>query len=244
MSRRAGTEAAASIAELVSRLAHEVRGPLSTLRGLVGTALTHYDGLSDEERREFLALMREEAERLEATVEEVVLALRLDAGAVRIDRRPHDLAEVVRSAAGSEDVADHPLEVDAGAAVVASVDPTHLSTVVRALVRNAATFSPPVAPIVVRLRRDGDDAVLEVLDRGPGIPPERRDEAFERFTVWRPRGYEAASGPGLGLSIARSIVREHGGSIAIDDAPGGGTMLAVRLPLEDRGTPVDDAADL
>lgn len=244
MSRRGTTEGAASIAELVSRLAHEVRGPLSTLRGLIGTAITHYEGLSDEERREFLELMREEAERLEATVEQVVLALRLDAGSVRIDRRPYDLADVVRSAAEAEDRSDHPLEVDADAAVVASVDQTHLSAVVRELVRNAATFSPPDAPIVVRLRRDGDAAVIEVLDRGPGIPPERRDEAFERFTVWRPRGYEAASGPGLGLSIARSIVHEHGGSIAIDDAPGGGTMLAVRLPLEDRGTPVDDAADL
>jgi signal transduction histidine kinase len=245
MSRRATTDAAASLAELVSRLAHEVRGPLSTLRGLVGTALTHYEGLSDEERREFLELMRDEAERLEATVEQVVLALRLDAGAVRIDRRPHDLADVVRSAAEAEDVSDHSLEVDAGAAVVAPVDPAHLSTVVRELVRNAATFSPPDAPIVVRVGRAGDRAVIEVLDRGPGIPPGRRDEAFERFTVWRPRGYEAASGPGLGLSIARSIVEEHGGSIAIEDAPGGGTMLAVRLPLEDpRGTPVDDAADL
>ena len=230
-------------AELVARLAHEVRGPVTTLRGLAGTALAHYDGLSDDERREFLGLIRTEAERLEATVEQIALALRLDAGAIRIDPGRHDLAAIARSAVEAEEMDDHPVEVEASEPVEATIDPRHLTTVVRQLVRNAAAFSPPEAPIVLAVRRDAGEAVLEVRDRGPGIPAERREEVFERFTGWRPPGYETAPGSGLGLFIARTLVREHGGSISIVDAPEGGTMLAVRLPLEDaRGT--NDALDL
>jgi signal transduction histidine kinase len=238
-------EGAGARADLVSKLVHEVRGPVSTLRGLAGTALAHYERLSDEERREFLELLRQEAERLEATVEQVALAMRLDAGSVAFDRRRHDLAGLVRDAVAGVDAGSHPVEVRADGPLEAVVDATHLRTIVEQLVRNAVTFSPPEAPIDVTLRRDPGEAVLEVTDAGPGIPPERRDEVLERFATWRPTGYETASGPGLGLFIAGALAREHGGSMSIEDAPEGGTMLAVRLPLEGvRGRVGDDAPDL
>lgn len=232
-------------AEIASKLAHEIRGPVSTLRGLAGTALAHYEGLSDDERKEFLDLIRHEAERLEATVDQVAIALRLDAGALRFQIMRQDLGVVVRAAARSVDAGDHPLELEALDGLEAPIDAKHVAAVVRQLVRNAATFSPADAPIAVTLGREGPEAVLEVGDRGPGIPEDRREEVFERFTAWRPVGYEAAPGPGLGLFIARAIVDEHGGSISISDGPEGGTMLAVRLPLEGAsGTTGDDAADL
>jgi signal transduction histidine kinase len=232
-------------ADLVAKLVHEVRGPVSTLRGLAGTALAHYDGLSDDERREFLDLLRQEAERLEATVEQVALAMRLDAGTVGFDLRPSDLPELVRAAVARVDVGAHPVAVDADGPLEAVVDAARLTTVVEQLVRNAVTYSPADAPIAVRLRREGGEAILEVLDAGPGIPRERRAEVVERFAGWRPPGYETAPGAGLGLFIATRVVGEHGGSISIEDGPEGGTMLAVRLPLEGaRGTGGDDAPDL
>jgi signal transduction histidine kinase len=236
---------AAGRAELASKLAHEIRGPVSTLRGLASTAITHYDGLNDEERREFLGLIRHEAERLEATVEQIAVALRLDAGSLRFDVVRQDLAGVVKAAVGSIDVGEHPLDLAVPPELEASFDAKHLSTVVAQVVRNAAVYSPPGAPISVTLRADGSDAVLEGVDRGPGVPPERREEVFERFAAWRPVGYEAVPGPGLGLFIARAIVEHHLGTISITDGPQGGTMLGVRLPLEGaRGTAGDDAPDL
>jgi two-component system sensor histidine kinase KdpD len=236
---------AAGRAEIASKLAHEIRGPVSTLRGLASTALAHYEGLSDDERREFLGLIRHEAERLEATVEQVATALRLDAGSLSFDIRPHDLAGLVRAAVRSVDMGSHPLELEVPDELEAPVDAKHVATLVQQVVRNAATFSPPDAPIAATLRREGSDAVIEVVDHGPGIPEERREEVFERFAGWRPIGYEAAPGPGLGLFISRAIAAEHGGTIAIADTPEGGTMLAVRLPLEGaHGTAGDDAADL
>jgi two-component system, OmpR family, sensor histidine kinase KdpD len=225
-------EALEGRAEIAARLAHEIRGPVSTIRGLAGTTLAHYDGLSDEERREFLGLIRHEAERLEQAVEQVALALRLDAGSVRFDLRPRDLAEVVRDAAETTDVGDHPLELDASDPLEASIDAGLVARVVRQLVDNAAKFSPPGSPITVRVRRDGGDGLIEVIDRGPGIPPDRRQSVFERFADWRPPGYEDRPGAGLGLYICRAVASAHGGDASIAEGPQGGTMLRIRLPAE------------
>jgi two-component system, OmpR family, sensor histidine kinase ChvG len=84
----------------------------------------------------------------------------------------------------------------------------------------------------VRVRREGDDALIQVEDRGPGIPTEQREAVFDRFASWRPAGYEDRPGAGLGLFIARAIVRGHDGDASIEAAPAGGTMLTVRLPAE------------
>ncbi len=223
-------DARGGIAEIVARLTHEIRGPVSTLRGLASTALAHHDGLSDEERREFLGLIRQEAERLEATVELVALALKLDAGSLRFDIRDHDLASVLRRAVQAADTSDHPVEVAAPDALDAPVDAKHVGFAIRALVDNAARFSPPGSPIAVGLRRDGGDAVIEVGDRGPGVPADRREAVFERFANWRPAGYEDRPGAGLGLFIVRAISRAHGGEASLADNSPGGTMLTVRLP--------------
>lgn len=221
-----------SRADLVSKLSHEIRGPVSTLRGLVGTTQVHYDRLSDDERREFLGLIRHEADRLERTVEQVAMALKLDAGSLRFDIRPQDLGVVVREAAQAVDTGDHPLEVDTAESIEAPVDGVLIASVVRKLIDNAVAFSPPDSPITVGLRRDGDDALIEVADRGPGVPPDKREAVFERFADWRPPDYEDRPGAGLGLFISRAVAREHGGEASIADGPAGGTMLLVRLPVE------------
>jgi signal transduction histidine kinase len=221
-----------SSADLVSKLTHEIRGPVSTLRGLVGTTLTHYDRLSDDERREFLHLMRHEADRLERTVEQVAFALKLDARSLRFDIRPRDLAEIVRESAQAADTGDHPMEVDVAESIEAPVDGALIASVVHQLIENAVTFSPPDSPITIGLRRDGDGVLIEVTDRGPGVPPDKREAVFERFADWRPPGYEDRPGTGLGLFISRAVAREHGGEASIADGPAGGTMLLVRLPVE------------
>ena len=219
-------------AELVATLTHEIRAPVSTIRGLVATTLAHYDGLNDGERREFLELIRHEARRLERTVEQIAAALKLDAGRVRWDRRPHDVGALVREAVEKQDPGAHPIELEAEDGVRASVDATQLAFAVAQLLDNAAGFSPPDAPISVRVHRDGDDAVIDVVDGGPGIRADQRGAVFERFAAWRPEGYEDRPGTGLGLYLCRAIARAHGGDASIADARAGGTMLTVRFPAE------------
>lgn len=220
-------------AELVAKLTHEIRGPVSTIRGLVGTTLQHYDRLNDSERREFLGLIRHEADRLQRSVELVALALRIDAGTVRFDVRRQDLGAIVREAVADVEVGGHPLQTDVPS-VEAPVDAALVAVAVRQLVENASAYSPPDAPISVRLRAEDADAVLEVVDAGPGIPSDQRDAVFERFAQWRPAGYEDRPGTGLGLFLCRAIMREHSGEASIIEYPTGGTMLVARFPLEER----------
>jgi two-component system sensor histidine kinase KdpD len=219
-------------AELVATLTHEIRAPVSTIRGLVATTLTHYDGLNDGERREFLELIRHEAQRLERTVEQIAAALKQDAGRVRWDRRPHDVGELVRATVEEQDPGAHPIQFEIEDGVRASVDATQLPFAVGQLFDNAVRFSPPDAPISVRVHREGDDVAIDVIDRGPGIPADQREAVFARFAAWRPEGYEDRPGTGLGLYLCRAIARAHGGDASIVDARTEGTMLTVRLPAE------------
>lgn len=218
-------------AEIASMVAHEVRGPVATIKGLAATTAGSYDRLSDDERREFVGLLEQEAARLLEVVDQTSLALKIDAGTLSFDRRPHDLADVVREALAAARVDEHPLSDRLAEGIVATVDRRWLAEAVRQVVDNAARFSPAGSPIEVRLATDAGTAVIEVQDRGPGIPPERRAEVWGRFVRWRPPGYEDRQGTGLGLFICRGICAEHGGSASLDAGREGGTMLRLTFPV-------------
>jgi signal transduction histidine kinase len=222
-------------AEIAAMISHEVRGPVSTIRGLAGTALSHYDRLNDDERRELLDLIEQESRRLLATVTQASTALKVDAATVSYDIRPHDLGAAVREGIAAADVGVHPVALDVAegeAEVEVAFDLRWIIEAVRQLVDNAAKFSPAEAPIAVATRIEDGGATIEVIDHGPGIPPERRDDVFDKYPNWRPDGYEQAAGSGLGLFLVRGIVDAHRGEVGIVDAPGGGTMLRVRIPME------------
>ncbi|CAN5729669.1 N/A [soil metagenome] len=219
-------------AELVSMISHELRGPISTIKGLAATSRTYYDQLPDDEKREFLQLIEQESDRMLEIVGQASLAMKLSAGVLPLQMAPADLAEIVREgvdAAGLD--ADRRVDLDLGDGTI-EADRKHLVEVVRQLVQNAGAYSPTDAPIEVTVRRGNSNAVIEVSDSGPGIPEDRREQVFTTFPNWRPAGYEEVQGTGLGLFISRALVAEHRGEISIEDAPGGGTMLRVRLPLE------------
>jgi signal transduction histidine kinase len=219
-------------AEIASMIAHEIRGPVATVRGIAGTSLTHYERLSDDERREFLGMIETESRRLLTTVDQMSIALKLDAGSLRLNLIPQDLADMVRAGVVATEPGAHEITVDAQPGVSVPADRTRLIEVVRQLVDNAVKFSPPEAPIKVTARREDDRATIEVVDAGPGIPPDRREHLFTKFPNWRPAGYEEQPGTGLGLFICRGLLAEHSGEIDIEDGPDGGTMLRVRLPVE------------
>ena len=221
-------------AEIASMIAHEVRGPVTTIRGIASTASTHYQGLSDEERREFFDLIEQESRRLLSAVDQTSLALKIDAGSLTYQKAPAPLATIVRAGVEAAGVpADlHAVHVLAQEDVSLVADASRLTEMVRQLVENAGKYSPPGTPIIVRGVADGDVALIEVIDEGPGIPDDQREAVFTRFTRWRPRGYEEQPGNGLGLFICRGLAAEHRGKITVEDGQAGGTMLRVRLPLE------------
>lgn len=220
---------------VASAIAHELRNPVAAIRALAQTGRGMYQSLSDDERREFFDLIDEEARRLSIVTEQSSTALKIEAGALAYDLRPESITGLVREVAERTPHGEHPLTIDAEDGLSASVDRLRVGEALAQLVDNASKFSPRDAPILVRARCDDDRAVIEVEDRGPGIPEGRREEVFGRFSHLRPPGYEEVPGSGLGLFISRAHVDAHGGRIVVGDAPGGGeagTMLRVELPLE------------
>jgi signal transduction histidine kinase len=217
-------------AEIANMVAHEIRGPVTTIRGLASTGDRHWDKLPEAERREFLRLIEQESVRLLRIADQISTALKVDAGTLSYSRRPTDLADVVREGVEDASTGKHPVNLDLEPGISLPLDRVRFVEVVTQLVENAAIFSPEDAPIEVRARADADTVVVEIVDHGPGIPPERREAAFGKFPGFRPAGYEEAPGTGLGLFISRAHVREHGGDVIATETSDGSTMLRVTLP--------------
>ena len=219
-----------SRAEIASTIAHEVRGPVATIRALAATTTSNYDRLSDAERLEFLGLIDHESLRLLAVVDQISMALKLDAGSVRLELRQVPVKGVVEAGVSAAGLGAHPLEVLVPQGLQARCDSRWTGVILTQLLDNAAKFSPPEAPIRLSACQDQDSVVIEVSDGGPGIPKSQRAGLFARFSRWRPVGYEEQPGSGLGLFICKALLAEQGGDVAIAEEPAGGSILRVRLP--------------
>lgn len=229
--RRAAPDPLLERAETASKIAHELKNPLASIKGLASTGVKLFDSMSDEERLEFFRLIDEEASRLKLTIERSATALRIEAGGVSYDLQPTDIGALVEELAWRAPYGEHPMVVETEPGLEVPLDRLRFSEVIDNLLDNAAKFSPPDAPIEVRVVRGEDgSAIVEISDRGPGIAPEHRSAVFERFSAWRPPGYEETPGSGLGLFIAKAHVLAHGGRMALEDRDEGGTMQRVMLP--------------
>ena len=178
-----------------------------------------------------MAAIETEAARMGVLVDDLLLLARLDQGRP-LEREPVDLATVaaqaVEGARAIEPDRQVTLEVDGDVSLAG--DAGRLRQVLDNLLENARVHTPPGTSTTVRLVREGDDVVLTVADDGPGLSPDARARAFERFY----RDDEARSrdtgGAGLGLAIVAAIVAAHGGSVAVDDDDVGASITA-RLPV-------------
>jgi signal transduction histidine kinase len=228
---RVPAEGAEERAELASSISHELRGPLMSVKGLAASGTRLYGSMSDDERLEFFRLIDAEATRMKTVLEATSTALKIDAGSLRYETRDEDLSKLVEEVAWHSPVGEHAMVVEAEDGLIASVDRVRSAEALANLIDNAAKYSPSDAPIEVRAYRSPEgEAVVEVVDRGPGIPPEQREAVFRRYCRWRPAGYEAIPGAGLGLSIAKAHVLAQGGRLEVEDDPDGGTMLRIVLP--------------
>ena len=222
-------------AEIASVIAHDLRGPVSSVKSIAASTIANYDRLSDAQRREFVGLIEQEAEQVLSVVHQMSVALKVDARTLDLHPAGNELAAIVQLALADAETRGHPVTVDDPQSVEADVDIRWLAEAVRQGIDNAATFSPEGSAIRVSLAgADGGPVEIEIVDAGPGVPAERRDQVFERFARWRPAGYEDVPGSGLGLFICRGIVRAHGGDATLDVAPQGGTILRIRLPRRPR----------
>ena len=221
--------------QFFASVSHELRTPLTLILGpaqkLLGQAA------AGDPRRRDLELIVRNARLLLSQVNDLLDAAKLDAGKIMLDYAAIDLAELVRLVCGHFEtaVADRGISftVNAGDSVPAQVDAARIQQVLINLLSNAAKFTPDGGVIRVELARPAGSrsAVIEVADSGPGIPARHRAAVFDRFRQIDGGPARRHAGTGLGLSIARELVGLHRGTVAVTDAPEGGAMLVVRLPL-------------
>jgi signal transduction histidine kinase len=218
--------------ELLANVSHELRTPLARIRVALELAA---EGDAERARR-YLAEIGQDLAELDALVEDVLAAARLDArgaAALRVGEAPVDLGAVAREAAERFRAAHAgrtlAVEIEEGLPALRG-DAALLRRLVANLLDNAAKYSEPPAPIRLVARRDGAGSALEVRDRGIGIDPEDLPRLFTPFFRTDRSRARGTGGTGLGLALARRIAEAHGGTIAAESAPGEGTTFRVRLP--------------
>jgi signal transduction histidine kinase len=214
---------------LLSDVTHELRTPLSVIQGGVEGVL---DGMYPADA-EHLGPVVEETKVMARLLDDLQTLSTAEAGALRLDRRPVAPTELVEDAVASfrpqADAAQVRLaaRTDPGAPAVLA-DPLRIGQVLANLLSNALRHTPSGGTVTVSATPAAAGASFEVADTGPGIPDDEREHVFERF-VKSP----GSAGAGLGLAIARSLVRAHHGEIVAEPAPGGGTVIRFHLPAAD-----------
>ncbi len=224
--RRERLDAARS--DLVATVSHEIRSPLTSVKGFTRTLLSKWDRFSDEQKRQMLATINADADRVTRLLTELLDVSRIDAGRVRLERRMIDLGPILERVVEKVAHTDEDREVHVRTQVVPSVyaDPDKIEQVVTNLVNNALSHAPD-GPVRVLLADDGDAVRITVSDEGPGIPRDQHRSIFGKFS----RGRDSRrAGTGLGLYITKGLVEAHGGRMWLDPDEDEGATFHVRLP--------------
>jgi PAS domain S-box-containing protein len=220
--------------ELVTMVAHDLRGPISVVQNLLDLLLLQWDDIDDADRRSRVERARARADVLAGLADDIFDVALIDAGSLEVTPEPVDVGEIVAEVVEDADsVADGrvPITASIDGPVVARGDRRRTWQIVSNLVSNAAKFSPADEPVEVTARREGAEVVVTVHDSGPGIPAPDQERIFDRFV--RLRGASRAPGSGLGLFIARSLAEAQGGRIALDSDEIGGTTFSLFLPAHE-----------
>lgn len=218
--------------DFLATVSHELRTPLTSIKGSAQTMLSRDDALTDAERVAFLQVIVRQCDRLAKMVDTLLLVSRLESDDVP-GRSSYvllrDLLNNAAEAAGGHDRVTFDLHGPPGIIT----DQFRAHHVIRNLIENACKYSSPQAPVLVRVRGTEEGIVVEVLDRGPGLPEGSEEAAFERFRRLENPDLPSVSGSGLGLYIARRFARELGGEIEVgrgDEEGWKGARFALHLP--------------
>ncbi len=216
--------------DFVSTISHELRTPLGFIKGY-STSLLRQDTSWDEEtQKEFLTIIDEEADRLSLLIENVLESARLQSKTLTLRFQPLRLDAVLRDVILRIRARHRELDVSAQLETVPPIlgDGVRLAQVFENLFTNALKYAPG-SPIIILLKRVGDNTLVSFMDRGPGIARESLPLIFERF--YRVRGEKTVTGTGLGLYICKQIIQAHRGKIWAESDPGQGTTFFIELPI-------------
>ena len=215
---------------LLAAVGHDLRRPLAAATAAVSGLRQTDVAWSDADRDELLSTAHESLDSLSTLVTDLLDVSRVQAGALAVTPADVDLDEVVLGALDELGLGPADVELALRATVPpVRADAVLLQRVVVNLLDNALRHSPPDASVRISTSAFGDRVELRVVDRGPGVPVERRDEILVAFQ--RLGDTDNGTGLGLGLALSKGFVEAMGGTLALDDTPGGGLTMVVGLPV-------------
>jgi PAS domain S-box-containing protein len=220
---------------LISTVSHELRTPLAAIKGYATTLLADDVEWDRDSQRDFLNIISVETDHLNSLVSDLLDMSRIEAGSLNVRKSECDLAELISQAALQAGLLPRQLDVALPADLPPlHADPRRIEVVLRNLLENAVKHGqngrPGSSPIAVRAEQAAGRLLVRVVDQGPGIPEDQREQVFERFYQATSGLSRSQAGAGLGLAICRGFVRAHGGDIWIEPTQTGASV-AFWLPL-------------
>jgi two-component system sensor histidine kinase KdpD len=213
---------------LLSAVSHDLRTPLAGIKAAIGSLRSSEVTFSPEDEAELEAAIEDSADRLDALIGNLLDMSRLQAGALVAAPRPVDLGEVVPAAVAAVTEPDRvDWSLDPAARIVVA-DPGLLDRVLGNVVENALRHQPPPGRVRVSTSGLGGRTQVRVVDSGPGVPEEAREQIFLPFQ--RHGDAPAGDGVGLGLAVARGLAEAMGGEVSAEETPGGGLTMVIELP--------------
>ena len=186
--------------------------------------------LDEQSKKELLKTIYEEAERLNQIIRNVLEMTRLESGAIIVKKEWQSIEEIIGVVVNrfSEKLKEHPLSINLSADLpLVPFDALLIEQVLMNLLDNAIKYTPKETPLELSAALRGDGLLVDLADRGPGIPNGEETRIFEKFV----RGSKSRGGIGLGLTICETIITAHGGDIWAENRPGGGTVFRFTLPI-------------
>ncbi|MBP2018293.1 PAS domain S-box-containing protein [Symbiobacterium terraclitae] len=223
--------------EFIATVSHELRTPMTSIKGSLGLVLGGAAGDIPAEARDLLTIARNNTDRLIRLINDILDISRLEAGKMEIRPAPVRVDEAVRRAVqemagfARQRAIELKTDVPEGLPRVMA-DSDRLQQVLDNLLSNAVKFSPKGSEVLVRARAEEGVVRFDVIDHGPGIPPEQTTAIFDRFYQVDNAASRKTGGTGLGLAICRGIVEEHGGRIWVESTVGKGSTFSFTLPVE------------
>jgi len=219
-------------AALLSSVSHDLRTPLSSIKAAASSLLQEDVQWDEEARTSFALAIEHEADRLNRLVGNLLDMSRIEGGALKPEKEWYPVDELIH------DVIGHMQPLLQGRTVLTDLpevlppvelDYLQMDQVLTNLIENAVRYTPPNSPIEVSAHIEGDQMVVSVADRGPGIPPVDLERIFDKF--YRVLGTQRVTGSGLGLAVCKGLVEAHGGRILAENREGGGAIFRFTLPV-------------
>ena len=219
-------------AALLSSVSHDLKTPLSSIKAAASSLLQADVEWDEEARRSFAEAIEHEADRLNRLVGNLLDMSRIEGGALKPEKEWYPVDELIHDVLGHMQpvLQDRTLLTDLPADLPpVKLDYLQMDQVLTNLIENAVRYTSPVSPIEVMACLKGDQMVISVADRGPGIPPVDLERVFDKF--YRVLGTQRTTGSGLGLAVCKGLVEAHGGCIWAENREGGGAVFRFTLPV-------------